>query len=206
MVKSRRIASSWRRRDVVAANEDVLVDFAVESLRAPPSGAPPERRHSMILPPPKRTCARRKRRPMMRQLQTARGRLRRALVADVEVFRLAVEEEIANAAADEVCLIAAPLEPPDDLRASASILSSGRATSWRTRRVSAWRSRCSLAAPQPRRPAARRSRAGSSSTVKDGKIRRGGKLSSDGRIARDPPIAAEGVDRLWNFEGLDVCL
>ena len=34
---------------------------------------------------------------------------------DVEVLRLAAEEEVADAAADEVRLVAGSLEPPDDL-------------------------------------------------------------------------------------------
>ena len=53
---------------------------------------------------------------MMRQLRkSARHVLGAGARRDVEVLRLAAEEQVADAAADEVGLVAAALEAPDDL-------------------------------------------------------------------------------------------
>ena len=65
---------------------------------------------------PKKMCARRKRRPMMRQFWNRRlMSFGRRAGDDVEVLRLAAEQQVAHAAADEVGGVIVAAEPLDDL-------------------------------------------------------------------------------------------
>ena len=108
---------------------------------------------STTLPPRKRMCASRKRRPMSRQLRNSRRTsCGRRVGADVEVLRGAAQQEVPDASADEIGLVAGSTR-------------AGRAPSARPDR-SLPRNRVLAARPDPRRgigpgrlPARRRSRA-----------------------------------------------
>ena len=109
--------------DVVAADEQVSPPVAVPLPSSPSSsGAALDRSRglarkvavSMIFWP-KKTWARRKRRPMMRQLRNRRAPRRGGAGGDVEVLGLALQEQVAHAAADQVGLVAMAVQPEDDL-------------------------------------------------------------------------------------------